>query len=92
MSLRVIAFALAVACAAPAFAQDAMSKVADVGAGSGSGNRGAMKACKADVQTYCGGVEKGGGRIKACMMQHAASLSPGCKSALQTMRAARKDK
>ncbi len=90
MSLRVIVFALAVASAAPAFAQDPMAKVADVGAGPAGGRGGAMKACKADVQTYCGGVEKGGGRIKACMKEHVASLSPGCKSALQAMRAARK--
>jgi hypothetical protein len=92
MLLRVAAFALALASAAPALAQDPMSHVSDVGgapAGGHGGHRGAMKACQADRQTYCAGVEKGGGRIMQCMKQHASQLSAGCKSALQEMRAER---
>ena len=91
MLLRVSVLVLALAAAAPALAQDPMSHVADVGgaAGGHAGHRGAMKACQSDRQTYCGSVEKGGGRVMQCMKQHASQLSPGCKSALQTMRAER---
>jgi hypothetical protein len=91
MFLRVAAFALALAAAAPALAQDPMAHVADAPATAGgrAGGHGAMKACKADHDKYCAGVEKGGGRIMACMKEHADKLSPGCKSALQTMRAER---
>lgn len=97
MSFRIVVLALALASAAPALAgtassPDPMAKVADVGGGpsGGQGGRGAMKACRADRETYCAGVEKGGGRIVQCMKQHAAELTPGCKQALQSMRAARK--
>ena len=91
MILRVAAFALALAIAAPALAQDPMAKVADAPAKAGAraGRHGAMKACKPDREKYCAGVEKGGGRVMACMKEHAAQLSPGCKSAIQTMRAAK---
>jgi hypothetical protein len=93
MFLRVAVFALALASAAPALAQDPMANVADApakaGARAGGQGGGAMKACQPDRQKYCAGVEKGGGRIMACMKEHAAQLSPGCKSALQAMRAER---
>ena len=95
MSLRLAVFALALATATPVIAapaQDPMSKVADPGGGGTGrgGHHGAMKACAADRQTYCGNVEKGGGRVMQCMKQHASQLSAGCKSALQEMRAERK--
>jgi hypothetical protein len=87
MSLRAATFALALAAAAPALAQAPMANVTDVGGGGGRG--GAMKACRADHEKYCADVEKGGGRVMKCMREHAGQLSPGCKSALQSMRAAR---
>ena len=96
MSLRFAVFALALASATPVLAApaaDPMSKVADVGgagAGMRGGHHGAMKACAADRQPYCGNVEKCGGRIMQCMKEHAGQLSAGCKSALQGMRAERK--
>lgn len=91
MILRVAAFALTLAVAAPALAQPPMANVADAPAKAGArgGGHGAMKACKADRAKYCAGVQKGGGRVMACMKDHAAELSTGCKSALQTMRASR---
>jgi hypothetical protein len=97
MFLRVAAFALTLAIAAPALAQDPMAHVADAPAKAGAragghGGHGAMKACRPDREKYCAGVEKGGGRVMACMKEHAAELSPGCKSALQTMRAERQSK
>jgi hypothetical protein len=89
MSLRVAAFTLALAVAAPALAQAPMANVADVGGAPGGGRAGAMKACRADHEKYCADVEKGGGRVMKCMKEHASELSSGCKSALQSMRAAR---
>jgi hypothetical protein len=90
MTLRPLAFVLALAIAAPAFAQSAAtSAIPSVSGDGGKGGHGAMKACKADRQTYCGDVEKGGGRVMACMKAHAAQLSQPCKDALQARRAER---
>ncbi len=47
------------------------------------------QACKADYQTFCTGVQPGGGRIIACLQQNFEKLSPGCQDALTAARAAR---
>ena len=39
--------------------------------------------CKADVERICPNVEPGGGRIKACLMEHKEQMSVGCAQALQ---------
>lgn len=52
---------------APAFAQS----LADL-----------QKACGADVKTLCGGIQPGGGRIKACLMEKADQVSAACKAAI----------
>jgi hypothetical protein len=39
----------------------------------------AKKACGADAKQFCGDVKPGGGRIAACLGQHAAELSDPCK-------------
>jgi hypothetical protein len=39
-------------------------------------------ACASDVQTLCSGVPSGGGRIVACLKQHAAQVSDRCKKAI----------
>jgi len=44
--------------------------------------RGVAAACKADRQTLCQGVERGGGRIVRCLKDNAAKLSPGCSRAM----------
>ncbi len=39
-------------------------------------------ACASDVQKLCAGVRPGGGRIVACLKQHQAEVSDGCKQAI----------
>ena len=48
------------------------------------------EACKADVATLCPGVQSGEGRIGACMKEHAAQLSDGCKAAMAQVHGNRK--
>ena len=51
---------------------------------------GAMRqACAGDVKTLCPGIEPGGGRLKQCLRDNAAKLSPGCRDALKEARAAK---
>jgi Cysteine rich repeat len=45
-----------------------------------------LAACNADLAQFCGGVQPGGGRIKACIKQHFRQLSPGCKQAVMQAR------
>jgi len=50
---------------------------------------GARGACKADVEKLCSGVQRGGGRIAACLKQNDAQVSAPCKDAM-AQRHARK--
>jgi hypothetical protein len=50
------------------------------------------QACAADFKSLCSGVQPGGGRIKACLREHADQLSPSCKSALVDAAASRQAK
>jgi hypothetical protein len=45
--------------------------------------REALKACEADIKTYCAGVERGEGRIGKCLKQNQEKLSEPCKTQLQ---------
>jgi cysteine rich repeat protein len=49
-------------------------------------NSGPRTACKADVEKLCSGVERGHGRIAACLKQNEAQVSTGCKDALANAR------
>ena len=40
------------------------------------------RACRTDLKTYCDGVERGEGRIAACLRDNAQKLSPPCRTAL----------
>ena len=54
------------------------------------GGRGMVRqACKADLDTYCKGVQPGGGRIKQCLQANRDKLSQGCKDAIAAMKAAK---
>jgi hypothetical protein len=41
-----------------------------------------MDACRKDLQTHCAGVASGGGRLRACLQEHAGVVSAACKGAL----------
>ena len=43
----------------------------------------AAAECKDDLLKYCGNVEVGNGRVKACLDKHEKSLSEKCKDALK---------
>jgi hypothetical protein len=46
--------------------------------------RQAALACRPDIRAHCSGVERGGGRIAACLQQNSEKLSPNCRQALET--------
>ena len=47
------------------------------------------EACKADMETFCRGIQPGGGRIKACLRSNRDRLSQGCRSAIASAIEAR---
>jgi Cysteine rich repeat len=52
-------------------------------AGLAQNQRGAIReACKADFEKYCSDVQRGGGRIAACLNRQHDQLSEACKTAL----------
>jgi cysteine rich repeat protein len=42
-----------------------------------------MDACGEDAKQYCGGVQRGHGRIWRCLKENDAKLSEGCRTAMQ---------
>jgi hypothetical protein len=44
-------------------------------------------ACHADIQKYCGAVEKGGGRVKQCIDKNRASFSEACQKQMAEHKA-----
>lgn len=49
----------------------------------------ARQACAADVKTLCPGIQPGGGKLKQCLRENVAKLSPGCRGALREAKAAK---
>lgn len=45
--------------------------------------REAARACMPDVRRLCAGVQRGGGRILACLREQAPALSPPCRTAIE---------
>jgi hypothetical protein len=43
--------------------------------------------CRDDIQKFCAGVQRGGGRFRDCLLQHEAELTPACQQHLQQMKA-----
>jgi glutamine cyclotransferase len=45
--------------------------------------RAVARACRADAQKFCQGIEPGGGRLLTCLKGREADLSAGCRDALK---------
>lgn len=41
------------------------------------------EACMADFQKLCANVQRGGGRIRQCMLDNADKLTPQCRDAMK---------
>jgi len=41
-----------------------------------------VQACGADNKRFCQGVQRGGGRVVACLQSHASELSSQCSAVL----------
>jgi Spy/CpxP family protein refolding chaperone len=80
--------AMAASVAGASWAQDNPPPPPADGGGHGGGFGKVREACAADMAKLCPNVERAGRR--QCMQDNAAQLSDGCKSAIATMRAARR--
>lgn len=49
----------------------------------------AVRSCADDIRKHCSGIEPGDGRIRGCIKEKFAELSPECKDALGELIAAR---
>lgn len=67
-----LGLALLAGAAAPAAAQSGLSQA----------QRQAARACMPDIRSYCANVERGGGRILACLQQNSERLSSACRQAM----------
>ncbi len=68
--------ALPLLVATPAAAQGGMS----------AAQRQAAQACMPDIRSHCANVDRGGGRIAACLQQNSEKLSPECRQALGALQ------
>ena len=48
--------------------------------------RAAARACMPDVRAYCAGVQRGEGRILACLQQNRERVSQPCREAMAATR------
>jgi hypothetical protein len=79
MMLRVATLLISSLLVMPAFAQPAKTDA----------EMAALRTyCKPDVERLCPTVRPGGGRIKACLMEHKNEVSVGCAKALQSLKKA----
>ena len=53
--------------------------------GASPAQRQAAQACAPDIRAHCANVQRGGGRILACLQQHSEKLSPACAQALRSL-------
>jgi Cysteine rich repeat len=49
-------------------------------------------ACQAEITGFCSNIEKGKGKMRACLTEHAADLSDGCKTSMAEHAAKAKEK
>jgi hypothetical protein len=65
----------------------ALLTIAFIGMVQAQDRKAAREACAADARKLCADVQRGGGRIIACLRQHDAELAPGCRDALAAIKA-----
>ena len=58
--------------------------------GTSAQDRPARGACAADIKTHCAGVERGEGRIAACVKEHLKDLSQPCQVKIAALAAGSK--
>jgi len=46
-------------------------------------------ACREDYQRFCANVQRGGGRIRQCMLDNANRLTPQCLDSLKGLQESR---
>jgi hypothetical protein len=51
-----------------------------------AGSARAEDPCLGDVERFCAGIPRGGGRIAACLKANEAQVTPACKAHLATVR------
>ena len=56
----------------------------------GKRSQGVKKACGEDIKNVCGDVERGEGRIKACVQENFEQLSPQCQATLKKAKRGKK--
>jgi len=78
MPARIVLAALLLAAASPAWAQATSDQRQRA--------RAVAKACRADAQKFCQGVEPGGGRLLACLQARDTELSANCRTTLKGMK------
>jgi len=89
MRIKTLAFVALLASAGAASAQTPPDASGPTGGPPGGGHgHGAMRACMADRQTYCGNAERGPASMQ-CMKDNFAKLSPDCQGAMKAMQARR---
>ena len=49
-------------------------------------------ACQAEITKFCSNIEKGKGKMRACLTEHTADLSDGCKTSMAEHAAKAKEK
>ena len=49
-------------------------------------------ACQAEITKFCANIEKGKGKTRACLDEHTADLSDGCKASMAAHDAKAKEK
>lgn len=62
-----------------------LPRMSAAGQREGRGGDRPMRACSADMQSHCAGVEAGGGARMRCLAENQTKLSPGCTAALATI-------
>jgi len=65
----------------------ALLTIAFIGMVQAQDRKAAREACAGDARKFCADVQRGGGRIIACLHQHDAELVPVCRDALAGLKA-----